>query len=419
MARLLTICPYSLLPLRGGGALRSFHLLRQLAREHEVHAIIFQREAELRRETEGYQVPDSVRVYSPNDDPPPRTWFDKLPRLAGPGLHYRWLRRSSVGPAEGALLRCYHLVCQILLENRIEVVVFEHRSTMKAAPLARRLSPSTRLVLDAHNVDHRLMAQEYSGGGTRTPNARERKWIARTEWEEDHLQQFVDAVWCCSEEDRRALAAPGRVPGYVIPNGVDCSSLGFDVNPAKAQSPFLLFSGWMGTEANKDAVAWLIRDLWPLLTKGRPGLRLLLVGGGMPAALAEEARAKPGVEVSGEVADVRPWFRKASVALVPLRIGSGTRLKILEAMSQGNPVVSTRRGAEGIEVRNGETILLADDPAAFAQAVIGLLDDHALFDRVRATARKFVENHYDWDVVGKAANQSIRELVGGKVESRK
>lgn len=162
MARLLTICHYGLLPIRGGGALRSFHLLRQLAREHEVHAIVFQREAGLRQGTEGYKLPDSVRVYSPSDDPPPRTLFDKLPRRLGPGLHYRWLRRSWQGPASGDVLRCQHLIRRILSEQQIDVVTLEYVGLLGAASLIQRLSPRTLRILNAHNVDHKLMAQEFA-----------------------------------------------------------------------------------------------------------------------------------------------------------------------------------------------------------------------------------------------------------------
>jgi len=414
MSRLLTICPYDLIPLRGGGALRSFHLLRQLARFHEIHAIIFQSVAALRKETEGYKVPDNVRIYSPIDTPAPPTLFSRFPSRLGNALHYRWLRRSWAGPAEGELLKCHHLIRRILGSQQIDAVVFEHRGTMKAAPLVRRLCPSARLVLNAANVDHRLLAEECSQGGTRTTTPAERKLLARIEWEENHLDRFVNAVWACSEEDRRALTMHNRIPGSVIPNGVDCSFFGFDANPSKAQSPFLLFTGAMGTEANKDAVVWLIRDLWPQIAIARPELRLLLVGGGMPASLAEEACAVSGVEVIGEVPDVRPYFQKASIALVPLRIGSGTRLKIMEAMAQGNPVVSTRKGAEGLEITDDENLLLADESGPFVQAVLRLLSDTALFHRLRQAARSFVEQRYDWNVIGNLANKAIEEMLASK-----
>ncbi|OGV52469.1 MAG: hypothetical protein A2X49_09140 [Lentisphaerae bacterium GWF2_52_8] len=385
-----------------------------MARFHEIHAVIFQSEAALRKETEGYKVPDNVRIYSPIDTPAPPTLFSRLPTRLGKALHYRWLRRSWAGPAEGELLKCHHLIRRILDSQQIDAVVFEHRGTMKAAPLVRRFCPSAGLVLDAHNVDHRLLAEECMQERTRASAPAERKLLARIEWEENHLDRFVNAVWACSEEDRRALTMYSRIPGNVIPNGVDCSFFGFDANSSKAQSPFLLFTGAMGTEANKDAVVWLIRGLWPQIAVARPELRLLLVGGGMPASLAEEACAVPGVEVIGEVPDVRPYFQKASIALVPLRIGSGTRLKIMEAMAQGNPVVSTSKGAEGLDATDGENLLLANESGPFVRAVLRLLSDTALFHRLRQAARSFVEHCYDWNVIGNLANKALEEMLASK-----
>jgi polysaccharide biosynthesis protein PslH len=442
LARLLTICHYELLPIRGGGALRSFHLLRQLAREHEVHAIIFQREAELRQETEGYRVPDSVRVYSPIDQPPPRTVFDKLPRRLGPGLHYRWLRRSWRGPASGDYLKCHHLVRRILREQAIDAVIFEYVGTLSTAPLIQKMSPRALRILNAHNVDHKLLAQEFFSReipsdevprtrlpsfplpavrreAGRTPGEEslmergggEPKAVRQTRLIEQNLGRYVHAVWACSETDRNELATPNGPSGYVIPNGVDTLFYSCDGRAGKAEAPCLLFSGWLGTRANDDGVRFLVKEIWPRILKQFPVLRLLVVGGGASPALTQELERIRQVEVSGQVADVRPYFKRAAVALVPLRIGSGTRLKILEAMSQGNPVVSTRKGAEGIEVRDGEQVLLADEPEAFAQAVIRLLADRELFDRMRASARNFVENKYDWNVVGRAANQSLSELL--------
>jgi len=460
MPKLLTICHYDLLPIQGGGALRSFHLLRQLAQENEVHAIIFQREAELRRATEGYKVPDAVRIYSPIDEPPPPSVFDWLPRRLGPGLHYRWLRRSWQGPASGDYLKCHHLIRRILREQAIDAVVFEYVGSLSIAPLIQELSPRTLRILNAHNVDHKLLSQEFSSrervprqvdglcgpepqGKSRpltpalSPSEGERgdprhlsgepafmergsgepKVVRQTRLIEQNLGRYVHAVWACSEVDRNELATPNGIPGYVIPNGVDTAFYSYDDRAQKADAPYLLFSGWLGTRANDDGVRFLVNEIWPLILRRYPEMRLLIVGGGASGDLKQALQGVRQVEVSGQVPDVRPYFKQASIALVPLRIGSGTRLKILEAMSQGSPVVSTRKGAEGIEVLDGDNILLADDPEKFAQAVSRLLADRALFDRMRATARKFVEERYDWDVVGEAANRSIRELVGGKAES--
>jgi len=188
---------------------------------------------------------------------------------------------------------------------------------------------------------------------------------------------------------------------------------------AKARSPFLIYSGWMGTAANQDGISYLVDDIWPLLRGARPDLRLSVVGGGMPSALASKLAGVSGVEVVGEVADVRPYCRQASLSLVSLRIGSGTRLKILEAMSQGNVVVSTRRGAEGIRVKDGEHLFLADEPKPFAQAVLRVLSEPQLFDRVRRAGRTLVEKHYDWDVIGEMSNQALIEAMDRCRERRR
>ena len=270
--RILTICPYRLLPLRGGGALRCFHLLRQLARFHEVHAIVFQREEELRRETDGYKVPDNVRIYSPLDTPPPRTLFDRLPRRLGPGLHYRWMRRSWRGPAESTLLRCHHLLREVLARQEVDVMVFEHLSTMAASPVARRVSPAAVQCLDAHNVDHRLLAQEIDGQPNERMSRNRRRSLATTEWTERHLGRFVHGFCACSDDDRRVLEACSGLAGYTVPNGVDTAFFAFDANPTKATSKCLLYSGWMGTRANQDGIAYFAEDIWPLILEQRPDL---------------------------------------------------------------------------------------------------------------------------------------------------
>jgi glycosyltransferase involved in cell wall biosynthesis len=408
VSALLFICPWPLLPLRGGGALRAFHLLRQLARFHEVHAIIFQPEAEVRCETEGYKIPDAVRVYSVVDQPPPRTWFDRLPQRVGPGLHYRWLRRSWRGPADSVLLQCHHLLRRILETHRVGAVLFEEHSAMMAAPLARRLQPEAARLLNAHNVNHRLAAQELAAADLRPED--DAAW-RRTLWIEEHLGRFVHAFLACSDEDRTLLEECSGVKGYTVGNGVDTRFFAFDDRSDKAQSSCIIFSGWMETAANRDAVRFLLEDIWPEIRAARRDLRLQLVGGGMAADLRKTADRTDGVDVMGEVRDVRPFFQKAALALVPLRIGSGTRLKILEAMSQGTPVVSTHKGAEGLGAVDGEQLLLADEPDAFVQAVVRLLADRGLFDRLRYAGRAFVEQRYDWNVIGDLAARALAEVM--------
>lgn len=416
--RILSVIPYPILPPRGGGALRCWHVLRELARAGEVHAVIFQRLAELRAGADGYALPETVRPYSPLDEPPPRTAFDRLPRRLGRALHYRWLRRSLRGPADAVLLRSWHLVERILREQPIDAAVFEHTGTMMAAPLVRRVSPATVRILDAHNVDCRLLEQECRAASPAGRlDRRQRRLIGATRWTETHLHRFVDAAWACSDADRDVLVAlnRGRVRGFTIPNGVDTQRLACaDAAPSSAE---VLFCGSLNYAPNVDGLEWFARDIWPRIAHRCPRARLVVVGRGAAPDAFASLRRDDRVEFAGEVPDVAPYYRRAAVAVCPLRAGSGTRLKILEAMSLGTPVVSTRLGAEGIDLRHGEHALLADEPDSFAEQTAAVLRDPSLWRRLRLAAREQAERRYDWRVVGQAMQQSLQQLCAGGAES--
>lgn len=411
MATILTICPYKLFPLRGGGSIRCFHLLRQLARFHEVHAIVFQRASELARGSDGYEIPGSVSLYNPPDVDPPPTFFDKLPARLGRGLHYRWLRRSWRGPADRILLRSYHFLERILMERRVDAVVFEHASTLPAAPLVRRLSSGTFRILDAHNVDHELLAQQIRRRNGGKAALRERRLLQNLKCVERRLRRFVDMVWTCSEEDRIELLKHNDIAILTIPNGVDTKTLAFDDDAAKFRRKEILFCGSLSYEPNIDGIEWFHTEVWPLIKQSEADVEFTVVGRDGDRNRFPGLSSDPKVNFVGEVPDVRSYYKRAALAVVPLRMGSGTRLKIPEAMSLGAPVVSTTIGAQGIQAENGREILIADEPEKFADAVRRLLSDRDLFERLRHSARTLVERKYDWDVVGNTANEVLTQAL--------
>jgi polysaccharide biosynthesis protein PslH len=411
VAHVLTICPYRLLPLRGGGALRCFHLLRQLARFHDVHAIVFQREAELRQETDGYMVPDNVHICSPVDTPPPRTLFDWLPARFGPGLHYRWLRRSWRGPAEATLLRCAHLVESILAEVEIDAVIFEELGAMATAPLARRLRPPARRVVNLYNVNHRLMGQELAAATDSARRAALARSLRDAEWQERHLGRYVDAFLACSDDDRVILEGCSGLQGYTVPNGVDTEYYRFEEQPCAGRGAHLLFCGSLTYAPNVDGLKWFSEAVWPLVLQAQPAAELTIVGRGGTAGAMPWLDAAPRVRLVGEVPDTRPYYASAAVAICPLRMGSGTRLKVLEAMSAGTPVVSTTIGAEGICAVPGEHILLSDTLQEFAQGVTQLLTGAAFAERMRRNARGLVARVYDWNRIGEEMNAALAGMM--------
>ena len=415
MAHVAILIPYRhFFPPRNGGQLRCFYLLRELAREHQVHAIILQPEEELRQPTGGYQFPASVRVYGPAQTPPPRSVFDWLPGRLGLALHYRWLQRSWRGPANSVLLETHHLIRHILTRHDIDVVILTTLSSICVASLVKRVCPQAIRILNTENIEHHLLAQAVGGDdGVRREGRAWRRNYLRTCWYESHLARFVHTFFACSDEDRETLASlnRGELKGFVVPNGVDTSARPFDGRADKGQSRELLFCGSLNHPPNREGLLWFHGKIWSLIAARHPGLRLVVIGRGpVPGTLAP-LQADPRVDLVGEVDDVVPYYHRTGISVVPLRTGSGTRLKVLEAMSLGNPVVSTSLGAQGIEAVDREHLLLADEPTQFAEAVERLLSDAGLFERMRRSARTFVEQTYDWQVVGQTMSRAIDSLL--------
>ena len=414
MSKVLHIIPYPIFPPMGG-AWRPFFFLREIARCHEVHAIIFQPLADMRGCRNGYSVPPNVHFYGPAQTPPPRTVFHLLPRRMGRALHYRWLRRSWKGPAHGTLLDIHHLIADIVTRQAIDLVIFEHLDSLMASPIVRRLSPRTIQVLHNHNVESDLQRQILDAAPKDQINVKGWQNYRIMRQIESNLHRQVDAFWVCSELDRERLEELncGRVRGYAIPTGVDTAVLRFDPNPDKASSKTVLFCGTLNTPANRNGLAWFKQHVWPLIAKSDPLVRFTIVGMGAGANDFMELRSDPRVSFVGEVETVTPYYQQAAVAVVPLLQGGGTRVKIVEAMALGTPVVSTTIGAEGIHLENGEHIMVCDAPEQFAVAVLRLLSSREFYHRMRTKARKWMEEHYDWRVIGRDVNRNIELLVSG------
>jgi glycosyltransferase involved in cell wall biosynthesis len=156
--------------------------------------------------------------------------------------------------------------------------------------------------------------------------------------------------------------------------------------------------GRMDYHANIDAALFFVREVWPRVRDRRPELRLAIVGAQPPKQIL--ALREHGAMVTGTVDDVRPYYRSALVSVVPLRVGGGTRLKVLEAMAAGAPVVSTTLGAEGLAITPGKDILIADSPGAMADAITGLQTGSPLWQQLADNGKQLVRAKYDWAVVG-------------------
>ena len=289
------------------------------------------------------------------------------------------------------------LVNETLRHHSFDTVI---ASTGMMANYGLQVSPRVVKVLEEHNSLTRWMGSRHSAQ-TR-PLQKLRSWVSwqKTRRYEARLFNRFDLVTMVSQQDQAVCRAD--LPGYhgrveVIPNGVDCT---YNRPGLAAPQPNrLVFNGSLTYSANYDAMHWFLAEVYPLIKAEQPAASLTITGaldGVDLRGLALDA----SVQLTGFVEDVRLPVAEGTVAVAPIRQGGGTRLKILEAMALGTPVVATTKGAEGLNVIDGEHLLLADTPRAFAQAVLTLLASEAARTALAAHARRLVEAQYDWREIG-------------------
>ena len=270
--------------------------------------------------------------------------------------------------------------------------------------------PDVPVVLDEQNIEYEILRRTVTVAGA--PPRRLYSYVdhLKLRAEEQRAWQTVDACAVASprDEDTIRRVFPSALTA-VVPNAVDTEY--FAPTDDRPERQTLLFFGTMGYHPNVDAMLSFLRDALPLVKRTHPGARLVIVGSSPPREIQQWAG--PDVIVAGAVDDVRPYLSRARVVIVPLRIGGGTRLKILEAMAMRKAVVSTSLGAEGLDVTDGRELLIADGAHAFAASVAEVLDDDDLTDRLGSAARQLVETRYDWSASVRALEGLYAAAIGG------
>jgi polysaccharide biosynthesis protein PslH len=386
MSRILFVTSRIPYPPREGHQLRSWHLLRAAAARHEVELLSLQRhddpvepDPQLTDRLAGFH---AVRLPGVTDAP------------AAVATAGRWLRQRQ------PLLVARYLSAELrdCFREHLRRADLVHLDILPLAGLMPEVPPAVPVVLNEHNVESLLLAARSETEHTPWRRVLLKQQIAALTRFERSACSVADRVLACSEIDAgrlRELAPAADV--RVVPNGVDLDYF-HGPAPEREDDRTLVFVGQMAWFPNRDGILDFIAHAWPILRERHPQLRLQVIGkrDGLPAGAGEA----DGVEFTGFVDDLRPLIRDAAVYVVPLRAGSGTRLKLLEAMALGKAIVSTRVGAEGIGLRDGHDALLADSPADFAAAVSRLLGDRALRARLGAAARRSAERSYGWEAIG-------------------
>jgi sugar transferase (PEP-CTERM/EpsH1 system associated) len=400
--RILWLSAGLLLPLDKGGKLRTWHLLRHLAQRHDITYLSFADPETPAHILEGMREVCSTLETIPRREPAKGSLAfyasaasrvtDRLPYAVGKYRSAKYARALSQLLASGSfdLLVCDFLVPAVNMPASLPCPA----------------------VLFTHNVEADIWRRHYEQQTNRLS-----RWLFRQQWqrmlrfEGGTLARF-DLVLAVSDTDKETFARlyPEHMPSpvFTVATGVDTTY--FAPRAARPSPCHLVFTGSMDWLPNVDAMTHFCRDVLPLIRAEEPGTTLSIVGRSPTPAVTRLADL-PGVEVTGSVEDVRTYVDRASVYVVPLRIGGGTRLKIFEAMAMGKAVVSTTVGAEGLPVVHGEHVWLADTPAEFAAAVVSLIREPARRVLFEDAARDLVVRAYDWSAVAGQLEEALRHAA--------
>lgn len=392
-------------PPRFGAQARIHGLMTHLAKSHDLSAVML-----VDDEFDAEECRQAMQSYCRD--------VQLIPNASGVGgRSKRFLQiRSLVSSKSFERLRLMVPELQQALDrtlraSRFDIVNLEFpylgHLNLRQAPPGERVPP---LVIDSHEIAYELARQFARAGGSAS-----RRLYFSTNWrklQREELQAYreADGVYLCSAVDQQRLL--DQVPSArstVIPNAADVDYYKSRPGDPPSDGRTVLFFGLLSTVPNVDGVMHFVQDIWPRIASAHPEARCKIVGGRPPSAI--QALAGPRIEITGFVPDLRPHLASAAAVVVPLRLGGGTRLKIVEGMAMSKAIVSTTLGAEGIDAVAGRDILIEDDPAAFADAVIRLIAQPELAARIGERARQLAVDRYSWSGAARNLEDFYRHIL--------
>jgi glycosyltransferase involved in cell wall biosynthesis len=389
--RVLFVTPTLPIPTTSGGA-RAFNLIRELADRHEVFVLSFIQPSE-------HSLLPALEPYCKSIELVPFEGFKQVGKWRNRIRGWRLLLFSSrpqyvwTFPVERMRKRLERLVQTLDLD----VVHFEHLYLVELLPALGDLPA----VLGEQNVEFEVIRK--LGGIANNPVHKVRDYLAYNKMRsfETHWVPQFPVCLAVSEQDANLLKPiSGETELHLVPNGVDSRAFAPPKNEFKRCPNSVLFFGTLNYGPNRDGIIYFCENIWPAVHATRPDTTLEIIGiNPTPDILA--LSKLPGVVVTGFVPDIRPKLWTAAISVVPLQWGGGTRLKILEALAAGCPTISTSLGAEGLDLREQQEIVIADTPHEFAQGVIDLLAHPDKRATLSAAGRRAVATRYDWGPIAR------------------
>ncbi len=391
--KILVIAPVVPAPWFGAGT-RNFQLIRHLAAVNEVSVLTYASSDEAPAVERLKGIVNHVRVVGRTETARSARRLDQFASLLAPTpFHIRELHSRDMQEAINSEVG----------NGRFDIVQVEGSQLCSF-----EIPCGVAVVLDEHNVEYEVLHR--MAEGERTPLRRAFSAVEYRKFRRVEQQWWRRADGVAVTSERELPTVERHAPGtkvVVVPNAVDPDEFkahGGDPDPGS-----VLFFGTLGYRPNIDAVEWLLDNVLPELLLLHPGATVTVVGHGEEHDLDRFRR--PGVLVTGRVPDVRPYLQRAAVTATPVRIGGGTRLKVLEALAMGKAVVSTTLGCEGLDVAHGEHVLVADDATGFAAAIARLLADPSEGARLGTAGRRLVVQKYSWNIATRSL-EALYDMIG-------
>ncbi|MGB7590620.1 MAG: glycosyltransferase [Terriglobia bacterium] len=399
--RILILSPYMAWPLDGGPPIRIYYVLRELVRlGHEVVLLAGHDGPPLAATHPLYRLCREIVTYRP-----PESARSRIPLVSA-------LRSlASPLPYVAAKFGARHIqesIQRIAEKHQFDLIWANFAFMAYAVP--PELCRSVPLVLDEHESEG-LLWRQYLRHGSLAKRAFAVVNLIKLPAFQERIMSQVAAVLSNSEREAEFTRryAPPRVQVWAVPNGVDTEVFAPAQADGNRRNAILLCSG-LAVYRNRTAALWVARRMFPKIRREVPDAEFWIVGSHPNREIGRLAEI-PGIHVTGTVEDVRPYYAMAKVAVAPYRYGEGTKIKVVEAMACGTPVVSTSIGCQGIEVVDGEQVLIANSEKEFTDGVIGLLRDARRRTQLAGAARRLIEQKYTWKKIVGDLEPKLQALV--------
>lgn len=398
--KLLWLSHFVPFPPRGGNLQRSFNLIRQVSHSYEVHLLTLNLQGEPPQQLRAYEA--ELKHYCKSVE---------ICELPFPWRGRRWWAEAMRSPLFSVPFSCRALFSKAILA-RWERLLNTHAGALLHfdsidLALYADSAKNFRKVLNHHNCESALAYRQ--AGNEKNPIQRTYMQLqaAKLAGAERSLCGSFDVNTVVSEQDRQLLQEIQPNGHYhMVENGVDTCHF-VPVNE-ESEAHSAIFTGWLGWGANISAMNFLVYKVWPQVREEFPHARLYLAGKNPPERVLRWPKEDSSITVVPNPEDMRPWLARAAVCVCPILEGGGTRLKILDALAMGKPVVSTTIGCEGLRVTPGENILVADTPRDFAAGLVQLFEKEELRRRMGAAGRALVEREYCWERIGQQLEEAYR-----------